>query len=426
MLRRQNKAIPYKMLIQALSSTYELIDRILPEQAIYSLKIGIEYLLSVLQKNLEKIKEGKPIVGYHFAFPAEFLACFDCVPVCLEGIGYFLAALLLHGVEKYYDLMTNFGHPFHTCSAQRGIMGMTLDDLMIFDAIITPTSPCDSTCASYPWFKYHKKFPVIIADMPFQYNEKGYQYYATQIRLTLEKVGRIIGQEPNYQDLKQALSIENEVLKTKLELFDLIKVTPSPIENMFNAVSAGTTIFISGTPENLSFYNKMLDIAKYRYKKTYHHGGEEKIRSIWPYMISFFDISLLEWLDRKMGMSVLFDIFNQNFSDPVNISSGLDTMFYGMAKKAMNWPMVKQSGEFFYSFLDECITFAKEFNADCFIFTQSLACKQFGSVPQLLKEALKEEVGIPMLIINFDVGDARVTSLQKMKESISLFAQTLL
>ena len=97
-----------------------------------------------------------------------------------------------------------------------------------------------------------------------------------------------------------------------------------------------------------------------------------------------------------------------------------------MAKKGMAWPMVKQSTEFYYTFIEDCVRMAKEFSADCFIFTQSIACKQFGSVPTLLKSALMDEAGIPMLIIEFDVGDARMTSLKAMKEKISMFAQTLL
>ena len=71
------------------------------------------------------------------------------------------------------------------------------------------------------------------------------------------------------------------------------------------------------------------------------------------------------------------------------------------------------------------VNFAKDFSADCFIYTQSIACKQFGSVPQLLREALKEEVGIPMLLIEFDAGDARMTSLKSFKEKISMFTQTI-
>ena len=167
-------------------------------------------------------------------------------------------------------------------------------------------------------------------------------------------------------------------------------------------------------------------MAKFRYKNKEHYGGEEKIRSIWPYMLTFFDISLCEWLDRKLGMSILLDIFNYNLSDLIDTKADLDTLFYGMARKAMGWPMVKQSTDFYYPFLDDCIRMAKDFSADCFIYTQSIACKQFGGVPQLLREALTDEVGIPMLIIDFDVGDARMTSTKAFKDKISMFVETLL
>ena len=425
-IEMENRIIPYKMLIEVLSNTQELVERILPETSMPSLRIGLKYMFSALNNYLEKARQGLPIVGYHFAFPAEYLKCFDCVPVCLEGVGYYLAALLLHGVEKYYDKMSNWGHPMHTCSAQKGTLGMTLDDLFKFDAIITPTAPCDSTCASYPWYKEYKKIPLIIVDLPFLQNDKSYRYYGKQIESALKELGKVIGQEPDFGKMRKAIEIENQVLKTRLEIFELTKAIPSPIENMFNAVSAGASILIPGTQENLSFYEKMLEITKSRYKNKVHYGGEEKMRSIWPYMLSFFDISLCEWLDRELGMSILLDIFNYNFFEPINTKSDTDILFYGMAKKGMAWPMVKQSTEFYYPFIEDCVRMAKDFSADCFIFTQSIACKQFGSVPALLRSALMDELGVPMLIIEFDVGDARMTSLKSIKEKISMFAQTLL
>jgi benzoyl-CoA reductase/2-hydroxyglutaryl-CoA dehydratase subunit BcrC/BadD/HgdB len=422
----ENRIIPYKMLLKSISTTQELVERILPSNGIPSLRIGLKYIEKVLTHQIEKAKTGLPIVGYHFAFPAEFLSCFDCVPVCIEGSSYFLGALLLGGIENYYDLIGNWGHPFHTCSSQKGAMGMTLDDLFRFDAIITPTSPCDSTCASYPWWKYEKDVPLIIADMPFSFEEKGLKYYADEIRNALLKLGKVIGQKPDFEKLKEHINIENKVLKTKLEIFELIKAKPSPIENMFNPISAALTIFISGTHENLSFYKDMLNLAKERYKKKVHYGGEEKIRSIWPYMLTFFDISFCEWLDRNLGMSILMDIFNYNFFEEIKVNSDLNDLFIGMARKAMGFPMVKQSAEFYYPFIDDCIQMAKDYRADCFIYTQSIACKQFGSVPHILREALLDELGIPMLIIEFDVGDARMTSLKTFKEKISMFTQTLL
>ncbi|UCD01595.1 MAG: 2-hydroxyacyl-CoA dehydratase [Promethearchaeota archaeon] len=422
----ENRSIPTRILFESLSTLDQLIKGIIPEKEIPALRIGVEKVSSALKRKLEKAREGLPIIGYHFAIPGEYLSCFDCVPICLEGTGYYLATTLLNGVEKYYDIMGNWGHPFHTCTAQKGPMGMSLDGLFQFDAILAPTAPCDNTCASYPFFKYQKNFPLIIADMPFRKNENSYKYFAEQIKNSLIQVGNVIGQEPDFEKMKKHIEIENQVQQIRLEIFELIKAIPSPISNIYNAISAGTFILISGTPENLSFYKEMLEITKYRYEKKQHHGGEEKIRSIWPYMVTYFDMSLCEWLDRELGMSVLFDIFNYNFSKPINTNSDLDTMFYDMAKKTMEWPMVKQSTDFYYSTLEECIRMAKDFSADCFIFTQSIGCKQFGSFPQLLREALKDELGIPMLLIEFDVGDKRFTSLKVIKDKIKMFAQTLM
>jgi benzoyl-CoA reductase/2-hydroxyglutaryl-CoA dehydratase subunit BcrC/BadD/HgdB len=199
------------MLYEALSGTHSLVEGILPEHGIPSLRMGLKHIKSVVSDFIVKEREGLPIVGHHFSFPTEFLYAFDCVPVCVEATSYLLSALLPDGSEPYYDLITNWGHPFHTCSSQKGTMGMTLDDLFQFDAIITPTAPCDNTYASYPFFRYHKKIPLITPDLPFLKEDKSYPYLGKQIKLGLEELGRVIGQEPNYEKLRSALEIENKV-----------------------------------------------------------------------------------------------------------------------------------------------------------------------------------------------------------------------
>jgi benzoyl-CoA reductase/2-hydroxyglutaryl-CoA dehydratase subunit BcrC/BadD/HgdB len=422
----ENRIIPYKMLYEAIKGTHGLVQGILPENGIPSLRIGLNYIKSVMGDYIEKAGEGLPIIGHHFSFPTEYLYCFDCVPVCIEATSYLLAALLPHGSEPFYELITNWGHPFHSCSSQKGVLGMTLDDLFQFDAIITPTAPCDNTYASYPFFKYYKKIPLLTPDLPFLKEEKSYYYHGEQIRISLERLGKIIGQEPDYNRLRKVLEIENKVTTLQLELFELKKTVPTPVENMFNAMAAAAAIYLSGREEKLKFYKDMLEIAKKRYKKRLHYGGEERIRSIWPYMIIFFDLALCEWADRELGMSILFDIFNYNFADLIDTRSDDVTMFYGMAKKAMEAPMTKQSAEFYYPFIDDCVRLAKDYNADCFIFTSHIGCKQFGSVPQILREALRDEVGIPMLLIDVDVGDARFVSEKVIRDKIALFTQTLL
>jgi len=121
----QNRIIPYKMLKQAVSTTYDLVDKILPEDGMPALRIGLKYIDLVMADFIKKAGEGQPVI-----------------------------------------LINSWGHPFHTCSSQKGTMGMTLDDLFKFDAIITPTAPCDNTYASYPFFRYHKNIPLVTPDLP--------------------------------------------------------------------------------------------------------------------------------------------------------------------------------------------------------------------------------------------------------------------
>ena len=68
---------------------------------------------------------------------------------------------------------------------------MSLDDLTHFDAIITPTAPCDNTCASYPFFELKKKYPLVMMDMPYRHQEEDYIYYGNELRKGLEKLGKI-------------------------------------------------------------------------------------------------------------------------------------------------------------------------------------------------------------------------------------------
>ena len=75
---------------------------------------------------------------------------------------------------------------------------------------------------------------------------------------------------------------------------------------------------------------------------------------------------------------------------------------------------------------DDAVNLAQQFSADCAIFTNHIGCKQSSSIIQLMREVLKEEVGIPMLTLELDIGDKRVTSLETIQKKVLEFTQTLL
>ncbi len=427
----KNKIVPYEMLYEAICTTKELVEGGPAKGELLVLKVFLKHMKTVVKRYIDNAEAGMPIIGHHFAWPTEIFNCFDYVPVVFEGIPYILSALLPEGSERFYDISDSWGHPYHTCSSQKGTMGMMLDGLFDFDLITTPTSPCDNTNATYPaiYQFYKKKNPkceFIVADVPIYRDERSYEYFGNELERVVNDVGKAIGQEPDYKKLTKAVEISNDALKAVAEINELRKLEPCPIESMLNPLMTAILAFIPGQPERAQFFNDVLEIAKSRAKKGVRaHQGEEKLRAIWPYMSVFFDIGFCEWMDRAKGMTMLFDIFNYLFFDTCPTDTP-QHIFKGLARQSMNFPMVRQSQSFCDELLSDFVFLSKEYKADCAIFTSHIGCKQSVSLIQLLRETLRDEVGIPMLTVDIDIGDKRFTSIDTIKKEIENFTKTLL
>ncbi|MBN2157666.1 MAG: 2-hydroxyacyl-CoA dehydratase [Candidatus Lokiarchaeota archaeon] len=421
---------PVEMLYEASQTTLGLIEGAVPKHEMQILKSFFRCMESNLRIKLEQIAEGKPIIGHHFAFPSEVFSCFDAVPICVEAISYLFSALFTTGSEKYYDLANSWGHPYHSCTSQKGMIGMALEHNFIdFDVIAIPSAPCDNTIASYQFFSEHLNIPTIVADMPYYHNSRGYEYYSNELESMIQELSTILNQEPNYERLRQSIIYSNHAVENLAEINNLRRSIPCPVESVFNPIGSAVQNFFSGQVEKEIFYNEVLEIARERVRtKKAWRETDERVRSFWPYMSVFFDITFCEWLDRKLGMPIVTDIFNYFFFGPIKNIESLDTkgMIDGLAYQSMEYPMVRQSESFASVFFEDAVNLAHQFSADCAIFTAHIGCKQSASMIQLMREILKEEVGIPMLTIEMDIGDKRMTSLETIKKKVLEFTQTLL
>ncbi len=416
---------PYEILSEALRVTVDLVERIVTEQELIAMRSFLHNAISVLEKAVQGADEGKPIVGYHFALPGEIVQCFDVVPLCFEAVSYLLAALFPNGAEYYYDKVHQFGSPYHSCTSQKGLMGMVLDSLAEFDLVICPPAPCDNTVASYQFFSNYVKVPLLVPDMPYYRTEEAYQYFADEIMRNINEMGNLINQEPDWDRLKTSVKNANQAQEYLIEINELRKIAPSPIESIANLLITGATVVMSGTPEKVQFLKDVRDLMVKRVKNHESRVGEERFRSLWPNISIFFDPALYEWMDREIGMTYLLDVFNYYFYDPIR-SNQVDEIVLGLAKQCMNYPMTHQAQSFIDVMLEDTLWAAKEYKADCAIMTGHLGCKQIASAIQLLRETLRDELDLPMLIIEVDIGDKRFTSIEQVKYEISEFSKTLL
>ncbi len=417
-----HRIVPYEILLQTIKNTSLIVEGVFADQ-MQILKAFLRGLNKTVGKCVKGAEEGLPVIGHHFAFPGELFQAYDCVPIVLEACTYMLAALLTTGSEHFYDVAETAGHPFHSCTSQKGVIGMSLDNLIKFDALVFPTAPCDNTNASYPIISKYNVTQMIVGDMPSYHNEKAYQYFGKELLHMNETLSKFLNQKPDYEKFLKGIEYNNQALKYLSEINELKKSVPSPFTSILCPCCTGAYPLLS--PEDKAqFFKEVLDIGKKRYKNKESIIGGEKVRAIFPYMSVFFDIALGEWMDQ-LGMNVLFDLFSYLYFDPIDTSKGVDFAMQGLARQAMEYPMTRQSQGMADKMIQDAVFLAKEYKADCAIFTSHIGCKQGVSLVQLVREALRDEVGIAMLNIDCDVGDKRFTSVNTIKKEIQNFIQTL-
>jgi benzoyl-CoA reductase/2-hydroxyglutaryl-CoA dehydratase subunit BcrC/BadD/HgdB len=269
------------------------------------------------------------------------------------------------------------------------------------------------------------KKPLLIADMPYYRTKEAYQYFADELMRQIHEMGKILHQEPDWDRFKTAVQNSTKAQEYLIEINEMRRNVPCPIESIVNTLITAGTVIMSGTPEKVQFFKDIRDLMQKRLKNHESRTGEEKFRSIWPNISVLFDIGLYEWMDRELGMSYLLDVFTYYYYDAI-YSNNVDDMILSLAKQCMNYPMTHQAQSFIDIMVEDTLWAAKTYKADCAIMTGHLGCKQIASAIQLLRETLRDALDIPMLTIELDIGDKRFTSIETIKYEIAEFAKTLL
>ncbi len=180
----EKRIIPYEMLLEGCQQTLELVELSIPTEELVPMRCFMNALVIYLKDCIEKASDGWPIIGHHFAFPAEIFNFFDVVPIVVEGVSYMLSGLFVEGAEPYYDALEAHGHPYHTCSAQKATVGLTLEDYFKFDIIATSSGPCDNSIASYPVFKHVQKDQPLefrVIDMPYYRDKRSRVFFGQEL-----------------------------------------------------------------------------------------------------------------------------------------------------------------------------------------------------------------------------------------------------
>jgi len=365
--------------------------------------------------------ERKPLVGHLTLCPTEIFYAMDLVP--LEVAMYGLFKTFLGGVGSYLEMAAQFGLPPEICSVHRATDAMTIEGAFPRpDIFVATTQTCDNVPKTVEVMAELYKSPYFILDCPYTYTERTVNYrvreYQDLIRFLEEQTGR----KMDYDRLKEAVRKSYRVTELCVEINQLKKAVPAPLpcEGIF--AQAAVNFLLAGTDEAVEFFTLMRDEVKWRVDHRIGAIPNERFRLLLPFVIPFWDMSLMEWMQQEHGATIVMDLVSiwaedgKWFRDP-------DKPLENLARKTFFNPGYQLQGPM--TDLLECVVQnAIDSKVDGAVIFAHRGCRSFGACIRSVKDEL-QKLGVLSVVIDCDIVDKSFTSREEVVEKLEGFFERL-
>lgn len=384
---------------------------------------------SWLKNAVETREKGGKVILVPFNFPPEILHVFDrATPITSEVLSSFGVASLEGQGEPYWDFAMGLGMPDSLCSANTIELGSVLSREDFLPDAIVQTAPggCDVNSKLHEFVAAYLGIPQFFLEKPTDSGPRGRSLYSRYFRRLMENLQEFIGEEVDVDRTREVMNLANRCTELYYELWDLRKISPCPVPNIFALYTYGVRFTVWGTPEGVKVLEAMVKNSKQHLENGDYPAPEERARALWIYTGYYFDyLGFFNWMEEK-GISYLGDGLDLYFPSPVDIS-GLDSMFEGMAEAAWNMPMTRQVGgdSMLTNWLDDVLFAVQDLEGNCCIYCGHHACKQTWSVFSAVRSEIQKRAGIPTLCLQGDSWIRRITPTSVLQDEISTFVDNV-
>jgi benzoyl-CoA reductase/2-hydroxyglutaryl-CoA dehydratase subunit BcrC/BadD/HgdB len=264
-------------------------------------------------------------------------------------------------------------------------------------------------------------------DMSLYKDERGFAYYLKSFGHVISQLEELTGKKLDPDRLREAVKNTNRVIELSNDIFELQGAVPSPVSNYYNMLNMVMRFCMGGRPEAIPVFEAVLNGARRKMKQGKGALRKEKVRCLWLYTGIYFDLSFIFLWLNKIGMNVSMDILSYFPVEPIDTTC-VDTMIEGLAREALNFPMIRQMqapADAPGSWIEDMVFLAKRCKVDCCIFFGNPACKRASGAFRLLSDRIKKEVKVPVLKLQVDAWDNRITPIESVKEKIEKFLEAI-
>lgn len=378
--------------------------------------------------NIEGIFHRKDrLVLHEDMVPPEILRAMGLSPWMPEILGIVLPMIVPDAMEEYIDAAENEGVPADVCSLPKAVIGITVKDrLPDARAVVTSNLPCDGGLTSYIYVENKTKAPVFRLDIPHNFkDERAEKYFAGELErmiIWLEEntPGRI-----DWARLKEICEERNKMMEYELELWDMITVRPAPLaaEAFYLSHLFFFNVY-SGMKSSTETFRRLVDLAKDNLEKGIAAVPDEKYRALLWNPPTMHAIDLFAVAEEKYGVTCVMDSMSFNRLPFIDTSTR-ESMLQGLGRNIMNGPMARHTRGPMENYFDDMFHIIKRFDIDMLWMAGHIGCKNTQALNNIMREKCRE-AGVPVLIIDYDLSDTRITPRKGILDQVDHFMENVM
>jgi benzoyl-CoA reductase/2-hydroxyglutaryl-CoA dehydratase subunit BcrC/BadD/HgdB len=344
-----------------------------------------------------------------------------------EAFGILLPLISSDSMLKYIDEAENSGMNPDACSLPKATVGMVLKGhLPKGVAIVSSNMPCDAGAASYAFIQRAYDVPIYRLDAPFNfYNERAEKHFARDLMGMVTWLEEHTPGRMDWEKMRKICEGRNRMLELETELWDMIRVRPAPLASDAVWMSHLWHFNVSaGHPRSVRHYEKLVKMTRKNLENKIPATKNEKYRAVlWnPPFLHFAEI--FNWVERTYGVILINDSMTYNHHGPVDTTSP-ETMLRDFGKIVLQGPMVRHTRGPAENYLDDIFRMYKQFDLDMVWVANHVGCKGGQAMNGILREQCRAK-GIPLLILDYDLSDARIVSHDNMLRQVDFFMENVM
>jgi benzoyl-CoA reductase/2-hydroxyglutaryl-CoA dehydratase subunit BcrC/BadD/HgdB len=326
------------------------------------------------------------------------------------------------------EVAEGLGYSRDLCSYARGDIGSALTKKSPIPGGLPKPDfllACNNICGTVlKWYEALSRIfhvPLFLLDTPFvhhQMSSESLVYVKRQFEELIEFIEQQTKKKFDREKLKEVVRYSGESAILWKEVLDQCAHRPSPMSCFDAFINMAPIVTLRGTKEVVNFYRDMKAELQERIAKGISAVPNEKYRLLWDNIPIWYKMRELGELFSSQGACLVADTYTSAW-----VFEGMETPdpMEGLAL-AYTTAYLNISIDLMIA---RVLNLIKRFSINGVIIHSNRSCKPYSLGQYDIQRLIYERTGVPSLILEADMTDARVYSDAQAQTRVEAFIETL-